>query len=183
MKTRSRLLLTVMVALCLLVAVPVVLLEGAYFLVKYATTTYRLEWVGSDGEVWYQAHSVGRDDKGDSVKVELSDYWTKGSASYEIKIYTFGQMHLQNDSVMVSVAREGHDVYEAVVGLRKCLHSDRNRYDVVLPLECVPSKEGETLTMKFSFCADAAPSDWRSVNLVFKAKSRRHYINIFADIT
>lgn len=183
MKTRLRSLLTVMVVLCLLVAIPVVLVEGVYLLVKCATTTYRLEWVGSDGEVWYRAHSVGRDDKGDSVKVELSDYWTKGSASYGIKIYTSGQMHLQNDSVMVSVSREGHDIFETVIDLRKCLHPDRNRYDAVLPLECGPSKEGETLTVKFSFCADAEPSDWRSVNLVFKAKSCRHYFNIFTDIT
>ena len=183
MKTRSRSLLTTMVALCLWVAVPVVLIEGVYLLVKCATTTYRLEWVGSDGEVWYLAHLVDRDDKGNSIKVELSNYWSKESSSYGIKIYTSGQLHVKNDSVMVSVAREGDGVFETVIDLRKCLHSDRNCYDAVLPLECVPSKEGETLTMKFSFCADAAPSDWRSVNLVFKAKSRRHYFNIFTDIT
>ena len=180
----GRRMLKLAVALAILVLSPVIVLNGAYFLVKWATTTYRLEWAGCDGEVWWRAHAVECDGAAPPLEVELSNYWSREAASYEARISLPEEVRILDGCISVSVARGGMGIREKTISLQKDRHvGEGARYLAVLPAEFAPEEEGDALCMQFCVSVDSAATEKKWCRLVFKAKQVRHFFNIFTDIT
>ena len=188
-----------------LLALPVlafVLVWTLYFTVRWATTSYSIDWVDSGKEIADSADVLGVEDccwRDCSRPVSLKDgrqFWIEFDRCgykperdrYELEILGADGISLKEAFVTVSVSGGEADVHDMRVELHRDSRwpSDKGqfRYYAVFPAELSPRKEGESLEIRFTIRgADSSPQDAEEIKLKFRARSVRHYLNIITDIT
>lgn len=188
-----------------LLALPVlafVLVWTLYFTVRWATTSYSIDWVDSGKEIADSADVLGVEDccwRDCSRPVSLKDgrqFWIEFDRCgykperdrYELEILGADGISLKEAFVTVSVSDGEADVHDMRVELHRdsLWPSDKGqfRYYAVFPAELSPRKEGESLEIRFTIRgADSSPQDAEEIKLKFRARSVRHYLNIITDIT
>lgn len=195
----------VVIAIGGLLALPVlafVLVWMLYFAVRWATTSYSIDWVDSGKEIADGADWLGIEDccwrdcrrpvslkDGRQFWVEFDRWGYKSERNrYELEILGIDGIALQEAFVTVSVSGGEADVHDMRVELHRDSRwtSDKGqfRYYAVFPVELSPQKEGESLEIRFTVRgADSSPQDAEEIKLKFRARSVRHYLNIITDIT
>ena len=144
----------------------------------YMTTTYRLEWTGQDGLVWW--HPIDVAVGGELAKVSFSNYWTKNNECYELKIYCGASNRLvPNDQVEICLMSGSKVTVKEKIRLHFDVDYDgAGSYMVVFPKRFSPRREGDTLKVSLSFIGMADV-----VCIEYEAKFVRHCFDIFTDIT
>ena len=147
--------------------------------VIYITTTYRLEWTGPDGTVWWHPVDVIVGEEKD-MAVSFSNYWTKNNECYELKVYRGSSSRLvPNDQVMICLMSGSKVTDMETVYLRPVVYDAGTVcHMVVFPKRFSPRQEGDSLKLHLTFRGRD-----NVVCLVYKARLIRHCFDIFTDIT
>lgn len=150
-----------------------------FLCIKIATTTYRVEWVGADGTVWWRPMEKSLGDGRNLISISFSDYWTKNQASYELRVGCIINGPALADSLKVCLESRNGGNREEMLSFRPIsCREDKILYSAVLPESFSPHNEDDRLNVYLYF-----RDNNDSLCIEFKAKRMCHYFNIFTDIT
>jgi hypothetical protein len=150
--------------------------------VRWLTTSYCLEWVGSDGRMWETAREVPLE-SGARLFVRF-DYWSYTKKDrYAIRIEGNPGVELQGKLAKIEV--RGRDCKPSTIHLALREYPiNKNSYYALLPEEFLPRNENEILQIHFTVLTEEGRYTAKEdVTLEFKACLLRHYFDLSTDIT
>ena len=162
-----------------LVSLPIIVFL-LWLIVRCATTSYSLEWIGGDGRAWEEMRELPVENGGRLfVKLDYLNY--KRKDRYAITIECGRDFFLKDEFVTLQFVGRDREpfrlrVYENKLSAGKC------RYFAALPIAFMPQKENDVLLIKFRVCADGGSRD-NEIALEFKSRLVRHYVDLITDIT
>lgn len=151
--------------------------------VRWLTTSYCLEWVGSDGRMWETAREVPLE-SGARLSVRF-DYWSYTKKDrYAIRIEGNPGVELQGKLAKIEV--RGRDGRPSTIHLALRENPiNNNAYYALLPEEFLPRNENEILQIQFTVLTEAEDryTAKEDVTLEFRAHLLRQYFDLATDIT
>ena len=172
-------LISVLSLITVLVSLPVFVFL-LWFLVRTATTSYCLEWVGFDDRVWEEMRELPIEDGGRLfVMFDYLNY--KRKDQYAITVESDCNLSLEDGAVTLQFVGRDEQPFQLYMMVRD-LRIGRRRYFSALPLEFMPRKENDVLLIKFKVCTNGGSVN-NEIVLKFKARLVRHYVDLITDIT
>ena len=170
----------VLIAVAALASLPLTVIT-LWFLVRCATTSYCLEWVGCDGNVWEEMRCVPVE-KGEClfVRFDYLNYVRKDR--FAITIESRCDIALQDESVTIHIDGRSREEFGLRISARVS-ENGRRIYFATLPLECMPQRENEVLLVQFKVCKPDGSLQGKEIVLEFRSRSIRHCFDLITDMT
>ena len=170
----------VLIAVAALASLPLTVI-ALWFLVRCATTSYCLEWVGCDGNVWEEMRCVPVE-KGECLYVRFDYLNYARKDRFAVTIESRCDIALQDESATIHIDGRCHEEFR--VRLSTCVpEKGRRLYFAALPQECMPQRENEVLRIQFKVCKPDGSLQRQEIVLEFRSRSIRHCFDLITDIT
>lgn len=170
---------SVLYVVMVLVSLPIIVFL-LWLIVRCATTSYSLEWIGGDGRAWEELRELPVENGGRLfVKLDYLNY--KRKDRYAITIECGRDFFLKDEFVTLQFVGRDREPFRLRVYEKK-LSAGRCRYFAALPIAFMPQKENDVLLIKFRVCADGGSRN-NDIVLEFKSRLVRHYVDLITDIT
>ena len=170
---------SVLYVVMVLVSLPIIVFL-LWLIVRCATTSYSLEWIGGDGRAWEELRELLVENGGRLfVKLDYLNY--KRKDRYAITIECGRDFFLKDEFVTLQFVGRDREPFRLRVYEKK-LSAGRCRYFAALPIAFMPQKENDVLLIKFRVCADGGSRN-NEIVLEFKSRLVRHYVDLITDIT
>ena len=171
---------SVLYVVMVLVSLPPIIVFLLWLIVRCATTSYSLEWIGGDGRAWEELRELLVENGGRLfVKLDYLNY--KRKDRYAITIECGRDFFLKDEFVTLQFVGRDREPFRLRVYEKK-LSAGRCRYFAALPIAFMPQKENDVLLIKFRVCADGGSRN-NEIALEFKSRLVRHYVDLITDIT